>query len=96
MILVEKWKKQRRMLTPAFCMDNMKRLFFPIFKEKTDILIKNLNKEVGNTQPFDMLEYISEAVFSTITRKYIIELYNSYYKLSFFHLFYRNNYRFQS
>ncbi|VVC44950.1 Hypothetical protein CINCED_3A014120 [Cinara cedri] len=65
---VEKWKKQRRMLTPAFCSDNMKKLFFPTVKEKTDILIKNLNKEVGNTQPFNMLEYISDAVFSTLTQ----------------------------
>lgn len=62
------------MLTPAFCQDNIKRLFFPIFKEKANILINNLNKEVGNTQPFNMFEYISDAVFSSLTRNYIIFL----------------------
>ncbi|KAF0752653.1 cytochrome P450 4C1-like isoform X1, partial [Aphis craccivora] len=54
---VHKWRKHRRLITPVF---NANRLdqFFPVFNEKNRILIENLKKELGKTQPFDLLDYL--------------------------------------
>ncbi|XP_022175937.1 cytochrome P450 4C1-like [Myzus persicae] len=62
---VEKWRKNRRMITPAF---NAKLLeqFFPVFNEKNKILIRNVTKELNKTQTFDLWNYIAPAALDTI------------------------------
>ncbi|CAI6360436.1 unnamed protein product [Macrosiphum euphorbiae] len=62
---VEKWRRHRRMITPAF---NAKLLeqFFPVFNEKNKILIKNVTKELNKTQMFDLWHYIAPAALDTI------------------------------
>ncbi|KAF0750338.1 cytochrome P450 4C1-like [Aphis craccivora] len=54
---VHKWRKHRRLITPVFNA-NLLDQFFPVFNEKNRILIENLKKELGKTQPFDLLDYI--------------------------------------
>lgn len=70
MITVEKWKKHRRIITPVF---NSKLLeqFFPVFNEKNKILIKNLEKELGKTEHFDLWDYISPTALDIICRRYL-------------------------
>jgi cytochrome P450 family 4 len=62
---VEKWRKNRRIITPAF---NSKLLeqFFPVFNEKNKILIRNVTKELNKTQTFDLWDYIAPAALDTI------------------------------
>ncbi|CAH1715439.1 unnamed protein product [Aphis gossypii] len=54
---VHKWRKHRRLIAPVFNA-NVLDQFFPVFNEKNRILIENLKKELGKTQPFDLLDYI--------------------------------------
>lgn len=69
-IIVDKWRRHRRMITPAF---NAKLLeqFFPMFNEKNDILIRNVMKEINKTQVFDLWDYIAPFSLDSICRKYI-------------------------
>ncbi|CAI6359143.1 unnamed protein product [Macrosiphum euphorbiae] len=62
---VDKWRRHRRMITPAF---NAKLLeqFFPVFNEKNKILIRNVTKELNKTQKFDLWHYIAPAALDTI------------------------------
>ncbi|KAL4123116.1 hypothetical protein QTP88_015346 [Uroleucon formosanum] len=62
---VEKWRKNRRMITPAF---NAKLLeqFFPVFNEKIKILIRIVSKELNKTQTFNLWDYIAPAALDTI------------------------------
>ncbi|XP_060860451.1 cytochrome P450 4g15-like isoform X2 [Metopolophium dirhodum] len=62
---VDKWRRHRRMITPAF---NAKLLeqFFPVFNEKNQILIKNVMKESNKTQAFDLWQYIAPTALDTI------------------------------
>lgn len=69
MIPVDKWHVNRRTITPAFN-SNILRKFFPIFNEKIQVLIKSLNKELGNTQQFDLWDYIITTNNYIICRKY--------------------------
>ena len=57
------------MIAPAF---NTKLLeqFFPVFNEKNKILIKNITKELNETQAFDLWDYIAPLALDTICRKY--------------------------
>ncbi|XP_050054621.1 cytochrome P450 4C1-like [Aphis gossypii] len=54
---VHKWRKHRRLIAPVFNA-NLFDQFFPVFNEKNRFLIENLKKELGKTQPFDLLDYI--------------------------------------
>nr|DAD54391.1 TPA_exp: cytochrome P450 enzyme 8 [Aphis glycines] len=54
---VHKWRKHRRLIAPVFNA-NLFDEFFPVFNEKNRFLIENLKKELGKTQPFDLLDYI--------------------------------------
>jgi len=71
MIIVEKWRKSRRMISPLF---NGKLLeqFFPVFIEKNEILVRNVSKQLNDTQAFDLWDYISPAALDTICRNYTI------------------------
>lgn len=68
-ISVHKWKEHRRLLAHAF---NAKFLeqFFPVFNEKTKILIENLKKEVGKTDTFDLRNNIAPNTLDEICREY--------------------------
>lgn len=69
MFLVHKWRRHRRLITPVFNA-NLLDQFFPVFNEKNRILTRNLRKEVGKTQPFDLWDYIADATLDIICRKY--------------------------
>ncbi|XP_060876038.1 cytochrome P450 4C1-like isoform X2 [Metopolophium dirhodum] len=62
---VDKWRKHRRMITPAFNAKLFEQ-FFPVFNEKNKILIKNVTKELNKTQMFDLWHYIAPAALDTI------------------------------
>lgn len=67
--VVEKWKKHRRLLTPAF---NLRMLdtFFSIFNAKSERLVGKLKKEVDTGEYFDLWPYISTMALDLICRKY--------------------------
>eukprot|EP00102_Acyrthosiphon_pisum_P012638 XP_008181891.1 PREDICTED: cytochrome P450 4V2-like [Acyrthosiphon pisum] len=62
---VDKWKRHRRMITPAFNAKLFEQ-FFPVFNEKNKILIKNVTKELNKTQMFDLWHYVAPAALDTI------------------------------
>ncbi|XP_016658611.1 cytochrome P450 4C1 isoform X3 [Acyrthosiphon pisum] len=62
---VDKWRKHRRLITPLFNA-NLLSQFFPVFNEKNKILIRNLKKELGKTQPFDLWDYIAPTTLNLI------------------------------
>ncbi|XP_022176867.1 cytochrome P450 4C1-like [Myzus persicae] len=62
---VDKWRVHRRMITPAFNFKLLKQ-FFPVFNEKTEILIRNVKKELNETRAFDLWDYIAPASLDTI------------------------------
>lgn len=70
MILGDKWQVHRRRLNPAFNIIQLKQLL-PIFNEKSQNLVRNLQIEVGKTQPFDIFKYISSITLDLICRKFI-------------------------
>jgi len=43
---------------------------YPVFNEKNKILVKNLQKNINSTQPFDLWDYIISSTFDTICREY--------------------------
>lgn len=75
MVLVDKWRVHRRIINPAFNINQIKQ-FIPIFHEKTQILIKNLQIKVGKTQQFDLVHYITPINLDIICSKCFI-----FYKL---------------
>lgn len=68
-ISVHKWKKHRRLITPVFNA-NLLDQFFPVFNEKNKILVRNIKKEVGKTEQFDLWDYIADATLDIICRTY--------------------------
>lgn len=64
----EYWKPIRKLLNPTF---NLKILqsFVPIFNEKTNIMVKNLDKEAGNGT-FDVSKYIFACTLDMVCGKY--------------------------
>lgn len=69
-VLVDKWRKHRRIITPVFNA-NLLDQFFPVFNEKNQILTRNLKKELGKTEPFDLWDYIANTALDIICRKRI-------------------------
>ncbi|VVC31234.1 Hypothetical protein CINCED_3A022072 [Cinara cedri] len=63
---VDKWKIHRRLINPLFKYENIKEMFFPIFQEKSKLLIQNLQKETGKTRPFNILDYASDITLNTV------------------------------
>lgn len=70
-ISVHKWKRHRRIISPVFN-TNLVDHFFPVFNDKTEILIENLKKEVGKTKTFDLLDYMAPTTLDIICREYSI------------------------
>lgn len=70
MISVDKWRVHRRLIGAAFN-SNLIRQFYNLFIEKSEILSRNLKKEIGNTQPFDLWDYIAPTTLDMIIRKFI-------------------------
>lgn len=69
---VHKWKTNRRIISPLVNTNAMLRQFFSVFNEKNQILINNLQKELGKTQMFDLWDYIANTTLDTICRKFNI------------------------
>ena len=63
-----KWKKHRRIITPAF---NMRLIesFFPYFNEKNTNLVIQLKKEADTEIEFDLWDYISFNALDIICRE---------------------------
>ncbi|XP_058823575.1 cytochrome P450 4C1-like [Topomyia yanbarensis] len=57
------WRKLRKQLNPSFAVPALKS-FVPIFNEKADLLVKNLECMVGE-KPFDLLYQASEYMLAT-------------------------------
>ncbi|XP_065201589.1 cytochrome P450 4C1-like [Planococcus citri] len=62
---VEKWRKHRRIITPAF---NMRLLesFFEIFNRNNQLLVEKLKKELETEKHFDIWKYISSTALDII------------------------------
>lgn len=65
---MDKWRKHRRIITPVFNA-NLLEQFFPVFNEKNKILVRNLKKEVGKSEPFDLWDYIADTALDIICRE---------------------------
>jgi hypothetical protein len=64
------------MITPTFHFKILEN-FVEIFSEKSEILVRNLQKEVGS-QGFDMYPYITKCALDIICGKYRGKLFLSY------------------
>lgn len=64
-LTVEKWRKHRRIITPAFNMRLMEN-FFEIFNRKNQTLIEELKKEEGTDKHFDLWRYIASTALDII------------------------------
>ncbi|XP_050525049.1 cytochrome P450 4C1-like isoform X2 [Daktulosphaira vitifoliae] len=62
---VNKWKQHRKIITPIFNTSFINQLL-PIFNKKTSIFIRNLQKELGKTETFDIFDYIISSSIDTI------------------------------
>ncbi|XP_017300262.2 cytochrome P450 4C1-like [Diaphorina citri] len=62
---VEKWRRNRKVITPAFNM-NLMTHFIPVFREKNAILMNRLKKFENTGKTFDLWEYISGAALDII------------------------------
>ncbi|KAK7588226.1 hypothetical protein V9T40_005471 [Parthenolecanium corni] len=62
---VEKWKKHRRLITPAFNIRLME-TFFPIFNAKNERLVRRMEKEADTGEYFDLWPYISSNALDII------------------------------
>lgn len=62
------WKPIRKLLNPTF---NLKILqsFVPIFNDKTNIMLENLDKETGNKN-FDLSKYMHACTLDMVCGKY--------------------------
>ncbi|XP_016656341.1 cytochrome P450 4C1 [Acyrthosiphon pisum] len=62
---VDKWRIHRRMISPFF---NGKLLeqFFPVFIEKNRILIRNVGKQLNETQVFNLWDYVAPFALDVI------------------------------
>ena len=71
---VEKWRKHRRIITPAF---NMRLLesFFEIFNRKNQLLIEQLKTETGTGKHFDAWKYISSTALDIICGESSVKIY---------------------
>lgn len=71
MITVEKWRRHRRLITPAFNANILKQ-FTPLLNQKNEILIKNLRKKLNETKVFDLWDCIAPLSLDSICGKFII------------------------
>uniref|UniRef100_A0A8D8V6D0 Cytochrome P450 4C1 n=1 Tax=Cacopsylla melanoneura TaxID=428564 RepID=A0A8D8V6D0_9HEMI len=62
---VEKWRRNRKVITPAFNMNLMSH-FVPVFREKNAILMQRLKKHENTGKAVDVWEYISGAALDII------------------------------
>lgn len=61
------WKKSKRLMEPAFGHSSL-RSFVSVFQEKTDVLVKVLEKNIGKPT-FPVYDYIKNCSFDIITSK---------------------------
>lgn len=62
----ELWKHHRKVLTPAFRLSALQELV-PTFDQKSRILVKNLNAEVGKSE-FDVYKYVTACSLETLLK----------------------------
>lgn len=67
---VEKWKRDRRIIAPAFNTKVIQQ-FIPIFYKNNTIFLQNFKKKVGSTEPFDLWGYIFPHSLNVICRMFI-------------------------
>lgn len=65
---VDKWRKNRRIITSAFDTKLLEK-FITIFDEKNRILMSNMKKEVNKSVTFDLFDYISRTSIDSICGK---------------------------
>jgi cytochrome P450 family 4 len=61
---VQKWQTHRKIITPTFHFKILEN-FLEVFSEKSEILIRKLQKEVGS-QSFDIYPYINRCMLDII------------------------------
>ncbi len=64
----EKWVQNRKIMTPAFHFDILKK-FFVVMNEKTNILLELLDKQANNGTSIDMKTYLKSFSLDVITGK---------------------------
>ncbi|XP_065217737.1 cytochrome P450 4g15-like [Planococcus citri] len=62
----ERWKKTRRIFSPALNPNILLEYFLQIFNQQNVTLINELKKEVGTGEHFEMLPYIRQTTLKTI------------------------------
>lgn len=67
-MLGEKWHRHRKLLTPTFHFKILE-TFMDIFVEKSETLVKVLEKE-ANGKPFNIFPYITRCALDIISGKY--------------------------
>lgn len=72
---VNKWRVRRRLVAPVFSSPELLKTFYTIFIEKNKVLVKNLEKEVGKMQQFDLWDYILPITLEIICRMHIQYIY---------------------
>jgi cytochrome P450 family 4 len=65
----QKWHTHRKMITPAFHFSILDS-FVEVFSEKSGILVRKLQKEVGS-QGFDIYPYITNCTLDIICGKHM-------------------------
>lgn len=67
-MIADLWKKDRKLLAPAF---NIKILlsFIPIFNEKTNVMVKNMEIELNTNKSFDVFKYLFECTLDMVIGK---------------------------
>ncbi|XP_065201587.1 cytochrome P450 4C1-like [Planococcus citri] len=63
---LEKWKRNRRVINPAFNPTILFHYFLQIFNEQNVNLVKRLKKDVGTGKQFDLWPYITQTSIMTI------------------------------
>ncbi|KAE9533548.1 hypothetical protein AGLY_009186 [Aphis glycines] len=62
-----KWKKHRRVIASIFSSKFLDQLY-PIFNENNKKLVENISKHVGETQPFDIWDYIISCNLNNVSQ----------------------------
>lgn len=74
---VGKWKKHRRVIASIFSSKFLDQLY-PIFNENNRKLVEKISKHVGESQPFDIWDYIISCNLNNVSRKYWINIRRSW------------------
>lgn len=62
----QRWKKNRRVISPAFNLTTLADYFLGSFNDQNEKLVQKLQKHCDSNELFDIWEYIDTASFSII------------------------------